>query len=117
MEMLGFLRASGLAERYGWRKGQDQALLYWTIAAETRNVYAKSVLGFRYMHAIGLGTNYETAARYYRQAARAIALDGKHWRTPQIFQHSEIPLASSLVLIGERGENEVQGGDVEGRAF
>ena len=81
MTMLGFLHASGLAERYGGGKGLDQALLYWTIAAETRNEYATSVLWFRYMHAIGLGKDYETAARY-RQAARAIALDGKYWPTP-----------------------------------
>ncbi|CDF40462.1 Sel1-repeat containing protein [Chondrus crispus] len=100
LAMLGFLHASGLAERHGVRKGLDQALLYWTIAAETGNVYANSALGFRYMHAIGLRRDYETAARYYKQAARAIAFDGRYWPTPQNFQYGEIPLASSLMSVG-----------------
>lgn len=100
LALLGVLHASGLADRHGVAKSVTKALLYWTIAAGTGNVFANSALGFRYMHGISVKKDCKTAAEHYKKAAHAIATDPRYWPTPHNFQFGDAPLASSLISVG-----------------
>lgn len=98
--LLGVLHASGLADRHGVQKSLQRALVHWTVAAGSGNVYASSALGFRHMYGLGVPRDCEVAALYYRKAASAIATDPRYWPTAHNFAHGEAPLASSLVSVG-----------------
>lgn len=98
--LLGFLYASGIADRYGLPKSQPAALLHWKLAAGTRNVYSMTALGFRYLHGINVRASCRKAAFFYERAARAIATDPRHWPTPHNFLNSKPPLPDGLEDLG-----------------
>lgn len=113
LALLGVLHASGLADRHGVAKSVSKALVYWTIAAGTGNVFANTALGFRYMHGIWVQKDCKTAAKHYKKAAHAIATDPRYWPTPHNFQYGDAPLASSLVSVGRtRLKERMFGGPV-----
>ncbi|KAI0566250.1 Sel1-repeat containing protein [Gracilaria domingensis] len=101
--LLGFLHASGIADRYGVEKSEALALLHWKIAAGTGNVYSMTALGFRHLYGINLKQSCKTASEYYKQAAHAIATDARHWPTPENFLNSKPPLPEGLEDVG-RGD-------------
>lgn len=98
--MLGMLHASGIADRHGVRKSLPAAILHWTFAAATGNIYASTALAFRHMHGLGVPKNCRTAAQYYRRAADAIARDPRHWPTAANFLDGKPPLPSGLTNAG-----------------
>lgn len=95
--ILGFLHASGLAERYGVRKSEPIALLYWSIAAASGSMYASMALGFRHFHGLGVKRSCSLAARYYKRVARAVAMDRRFWPSALNFVEGKPPLPSALV--------------------
>ncbi|CAN8070731.1 unnamed protein product [Agarophyton chilense] len=90
--LLGFLHASGIADRYGIAKSEAAAILHWKIAAGTGNVYSMTALGFRHLYGINLRQSCKLASEYYRWAAHEIATDARHWPTPENFLNSKPPL-------------------------
>lgn len=95
--LLGFLYASGIAERYGIPKSEPTALLYWTIAAASDNIYALMALGFRHSLGLGVQKSCSLAARYYRRAARAVANDPRFLPSGLNFVEGKPPLPSGLM--------------------
>lgn len=95
--LLGSLHASGLADRYGVPKSSARAILYWTVAAESGNIYASTALAFRHLYGIGMEKSCILAARHYRRAARAIATDPRFWPSGSNFVEGKPPLPSDLV--------------------
>ncbi|PXF44721.1 Protein sel-1-like [Gracilariopsis chorda] len=98
--LLGFLYASGIADRYGLPKSEAAALLHWGLAAGARNVYSMTALGFRYLHGINVRKSCPMASSYYQRAAQAIATDPRHWPAPQNFLNSKPPLPDGLEDLG-----------------
>eukprot|EP00178_Gracilaria_changii_P023203 TRINITY_DN701_c0_g1_i1.p1 TRINITY_DN701_c0_g1~~TRINITY_DN701_c0_g1_i1.p1 ORF type:complete len:721 (+),score=85.43 TRINITY_DN701_c0_g1_i1:5300-7462(+) len=107
--LLGFLHASGIADRYGVVKSEAAALVHWEIAAGTGNVYAMTALGFRHLYGINLKRSCKMAAEYYRRAAHAIATDTRHSPTPENFLNSKPPLPEGLEDLGRVRLNDGEG--------
>lgn len=95
--MLGFLHASGLAERYGVAKSEPVALLHWFIAAASGNTYASMALAFRHYHGLGVKRSCSMAARYYKRVAHVVATDKRFWPSASNFVDGKPPLPSGLV--------------------
>ena len=104
--LLGFLHASGLADRHGVETSLSKALMYWTFSAASGNVYSSTALGFRYLHGIGVGRSCDAAARYYQKAAHAIATDPRHWPSVDAFMEGRPPLPSTLTESGRVRVND-----------
>lgn len=95
--LLGVLHASGLADRHGIVKSHARAVLYWTFAAESGNIYASTALGFRHLHGVGVKKSCQLAARYYQHAAHSIATDSRNWPSALNFVNGKPPLPTGLV--------------------
>lgn len=98
--LLGFLYASGMADRWGVPKSLSKSLMYWTFSAAGGNVYASTALGYRYIQGIGVVKSCETAAKYYQRAAHTIATDPRHWPSVETFMQGRPPLPSTLTDSG-----------------
>lgn len=109
--LLGFLHASGIADRWGIEKNAKKALLNWAFSAAGGNVFAMTALAFRYRYGIGVPASCEISARYYRRAAKAIASDSRHWPSAENFLRGRPPLPSTLSDSGRLrlDENVIQG--------
>lgn len=95
--LLGYLHASGLADRHGVAKSHSRAILFWTFAAESGNTYASTALGYRHLYGIGVEKSCKLASKYYLHAARSIATDSRNWPSALNFVDGKPPLPSGLV--------------------
>lgn len=65
---LGFMYAAGL----GVKPSQSKALVYYTFAASSENLFAQMALAYRHWSGISVYQSCESALKYYREVAKKV---------------------------------------------